>query len=88
MLATFKDTFFTVCLCVTGVQQTEVVCMKVTGVQVVVTDENCDPGLRPTGRTVTCNNTPCPPAYVCFSVNWLNACSLISGLTWTWSYVK
>jgi len=38
--------------------------MKVTGVQVVVTDENCDPGLRPTGRTVTCNNTPCPPAYV------------------------
>ena len=55
-----------VCLCVTGVQQTEVVCMKVTGVQVVVTDENCDPGLRPTGRTVTCNNTPCPPAYVFF----------------------
>jgi len=45
------------------VQQTEVVCMKVTGIQVVVTDENCDPSIRPTGRTVTCNNTPCPPAY-------------------------
>ena len=51
---------------ITGVQKTEAVCMKVTGIQAVVTDENCDPNLRPTGHTVTCNNTPCPPAYVSY----------------------
>ena len=72
------------CLYVTGVQRTEVVCMKITGVQVVVTDENCDPSLRPTGRTVTCNNTPCPPAYVNISINRSLSCCLFSGLTRVW----
>lgn len=49
--------------CGGGVHDTLIVCMKVTGVQVVVTEENCDPTVKPTGRTVTCNTMACPPGW-------------------------
>lgn len=48
----------------TGVQETLIVCMKTTGAQVIVTEENCDAAVKPTGRSVTCNTMACPPGLV------------------------
>lgn len=49
--------------CGGGVQETLIVCMKITGAQVIVTEENCDAAVKPTGRSVTCNTMACPPGW-------------------------
>ena len=44
----------------TGAQETKIICLK-KDTNVMVTNENCDPRLKPQSQVLKCNSNICPP---------------------------